>query len=413
MIPEPLKRPAFRRLWMAGLISETGDWLLLVSLPIFVYGLTGSTLSTAFAFLAGLAPAVLLSPIAGHLADRVDRRRLLVVIALAQAATLLPLLAVHSRRELPLLYGVIAIQAALLTLFDPAKSALLPTLVDAEHLVPANSLVGLNANLGRLAGGPLGGLVLAVSGLPAIVAVDAVSFLLAATLIWRLPASAPAQAPARSLPAESPRAGPLSALRGRTVRGALGVATLAGLAQGIFTVLFLVFVARELHGGDAQIGLLRGIQAVGAIGGGLYLATARRTPAPGALTAWALTVFGVLAMVIWNAPRLTIALPLYIGLFVLVGVPAVAMMTGIVSLLQQSVPDGQRGRVFATFIAIYEGSTGLGMLGAGLFGDRVGTVALLNVQATLYLLAGAFAARALIGRTASGQRAIWAAESPG
>ena len=372
--------PAFRRLWIAGLISDTGDWLLLVSLPIFVYGLTGSTMSTAGAFLAGLAPPVLLGPLGGWLADRFDRRRLLVAITLLQACALLPLLTVSTQRDLPQLYAVIALQSALLTLFEPAKSALLPTLVAPERLVSANSLVGLNANLARLAGGPLGGLLLATSGLPAIVAVDAVSFLVAAALIWRLPAS-----PATRTSAEH-EMGALAALK--RVKSVLAVTALAGVAQGIFVVLFVVFVARELHGGDAQIGLLRGIQAVGAIVAGLLLAKARRAPAPGRLAAWALAAFGVLAAVTWNAPRLTTGLALYLVLFALVGAPAVAVMTGLLSTLQAAVPDRVRGRVIAAFVAVFEGCSGLGMLLAGALGDRVGVVPLLNLQAALYVTAG-------------------------
>ncbi|GAB3830000.1 MFS transporter [Dactylosporangium cerinum] len=138
----PLAHREFRRLWLAGLISDTGDWLLLVALPILVFQLTGSPLQTSFAFLVELAPAVLLGPVAGHLADRWDRRRMLVGITAVQAVALLPLLLVHDRGDLPVLYAVIAVEAAMLTLFGPAKNALLPTLVPQEQLVAANSSSG-------------------------------------------------------------------------------------------------------------------------------------------------------------------------------------------------------------------------------------------------------------------------------
>src|SRR5262249_33451797 len=108
-VPAPLRQRDFRRLWVAGLISDSGDWLLLVSLPILVYELTGSALRTSFAFLIELVPAVLLAPVSGYLADRWNRRRLLVTVALAQAVALLPLLTVHDRRDLPVLYAVIAV----------------------------------------------------------------------------------------------------------------------------------------------------------------------------------------------------------------------------------------------------------------------------------------------------------------
>jgi MFS family permease len=73
--PGPLSAPAFRTLWAAGVISDAGDWLLLVALPIVVFQLTGSALGTAVAFAAELGPGIVLAPVAGRLADALDRRR--------------------------------------------------------------------------------------------------------------------------------------------------------------------------------------------------------------------------------------------------------------------------------------------------------------------------------------------------
>ncbi|GAA1555804.1 MFS transporter [Dactylosporangium maewongense] len=379
----PLRHRDFRRLWLAGLISDSGDWLLLVALPILVYQLTGSSLQTSFAFLIELAPAVLLGPVAGHLADRWDRRRLLVTVVTVQAAALLPLLFVHDRGDLPILYAVIAVEAAALAVFGPARNALLPTLIPAAELVPANALLGFGQNAGRLVGGPLGGLLLAVSGLPVIVAVDLVTFLAAGLLIAGVAGGA-----REAADPQTPGGGGLG---GRRVWSALGVAALCGTAQGVFVVLFVVWVARELGGGAAETGLLRGVQAIGAITLGLLLAVARRSPAPGTLIAAGAGAFGLLSLAVWNGPLVTTALPVYVALFILVGAPGVVMITGLVSLLQQETPDGARGKVFGVFGAVFEGSSGAGMLAAGLLADRLGVVPLLNGQALLYLTAAATA----------------------
>jgi MFS family permease len=387
----PLRRPDFRRLWLAGLISDTGDWLLLISLPILVYQLTGTTLGTAYAFLIELAPAVALAPLAGRLADRVDRRVLLIVVSLAQAVALLPL-ALWPR--LPVIYAVIAVEASLACLFDPAKNALLPTLVEPDQLVPANSMIGLNQNLGRLIGGPLGGLLLGLGDLRTIVAVDVASFLVAVVLIARVRGVAPpaADSPTAPGPAGRPFARP-------TVRAALLVTVVASVAQGLFVVLFVVFVARVLRGDAAETGLLRGVQAIGAIGGGLLLAFARRVPA-GRLAGMACLAFGLVALVTWNAPRLTTAEPLYVLLFVAAGAPGLALVTGVVSVLQSSTVDGERGRVFAALGVATAVGQAAGMLGGGLLGDRLGVVTLLDVQGCAYLLAGALALVWLAGRPA-------------
>ena len=339
---------------------------------------------TAYAFLIELAPYILLAPVAGVLADRLDRRRLLIGLSLAQAAALVPLLLWP---HLPVVFTVIAVEAALAALFDPAKNALLPTLVGPDDLVSANSLVGLNQNLGRLIGAPLGGLLLAVGDLRAIVAADAVSFLLAVVLIAGVRVAA-ATATAPSPPAAAQPAG--RPFTRRTVSVGLLVTGAASVAQGVFVVLYVVFVARVLHGDAAETGLLRGVQAVGAIGGGLLLAvTARIRPAR--LVGLSCLVFGLVALATWNAPRLTTAVPLYVALFVVAGAPGVAMMAGMVTVLQQSTVDGERGRVFAALGMVSAAGQAIGMLGAGLLGDRIGTVTVLNGQAGMYLFAGLLA----------------------
>jgi MFS family permease len=366
--------------------------MLLVALPILVFQLTNSTLQTSYAFLFELGPAVLLGPLGGVVADRWDRRRLLVGIAVAQAVALLPLLAVHTRVDLPILYGVIAVEAGLLTVFTPAKSAWLPVLVPRDGLVSANSLVGLNQNLGRLVGGPVGGLLLVLSGLRVIVLVDAFTFVVAAVLISGIASKV------RSDTAPDPRSSPLNSSKTSGVHRILTglvIAMLGGIAQGVFVVLFVVWVARELGGDAADIGLLRGVQAVGALAVGVMLATIRRAPRPGVLIAAGALSFGALMLLIWNAPAFTLALPVYVVLFVVVGAPAVAMITGLISLLQQETADRVRGRVFGIFGAVYDGSSAAGMLAAGLLGDRLGVMPILNVQAVLYLLAG-LAALALV-----------------
>ena len=387
-----LRAKEFRRLWLAGLVSDTGDWLLLVSLPILVFQLTGSTLGTAYAFLIELAPYILLAPVAGVLADRLDRRRLLVGLSLAQAAALVPLLLWP---HLPVVFTVIAVEAALAALFDPAKNALLPTLVGPDDLVSANSLVGLNQNLGRLIGAPLGGLLLAVGDLRAIVAADAVSFLLAVVLIAGARVAAAATTVPERPAADGPTGHPFTR---RSVSVGLLVTGAASVAQGVFVVLYVVFVARVLHGDAAETGLLRGVQAVGAIGGGLLLAvTARIRPAR--LVGLSCLVFGLVALATWNAPRLTTAVPLYVALFVVAGAPGVAMMAGMVTVLQQSTVDGERGRVFAALGMVSAAGQAIGMLGAGLLGDRIGTVTVLNGQAGMYLLAGLLALAFLTDRS--------------
>jgi MFS family permease len=434
-----LRRRDFGLLWAGGLISETGDWFLLVGLPVWVLQVTGSSLVTATVFLVGLLPGLVVGPLAGVLVDRWDRRRTLVAVSLAQAAFLLPLLAVDGRDRLWIVYLVMAVEAALAQLNDPARNALVPSLVAGADLVGANALIGLNSNLARLVGSPLGGILVEVAGLPGLVIGDAVSFLLGAALIalvrsdagrahaGQSPANPRAPEPALAVPGppegepnrqadrapevvHSPHPGPpragvvrewVDGLRvtvgDRGLRWGLVVNGLAGVAQGIFTVLFVLFVTRVLGGDGADVGLLRGVQAIGGLlGGVLVVGLASRLEA-GRLLGVSLLVFAAIDLAIWNGPVLTTADWLYLGLFVAAGIPGVGVLTGLTSLVQERTAEAYLGRVFATYLGSFNGLMALGMLLAGLLGDTLGVVAVLNAQAGLGLLAGLIAV-ATLGR---------------
>ncbi len=397
-----LSHRSFRSLWFAGLISDAGDWLLLIALPIVVFDITGSALGTSVAFLIELAPGIVLAPIAGRLVDRLDRRRLLLVITGAQALALLPLLTVSGRGGLPVVYAVILVQAALAAVFDPAKNALLPTLVPPRDLVPANSMVGLSQNLGRLVGGPLGGLLLAISGLRMIVLVDAITFLAAAALIARVARgrreiAAGARPVDPGAPDPTPRSGTLALLRRPQIRAVAGVAFVDQIAQGMFVVSFIIFVAQRLHGGPGEIGLLRGIQAIGAIAGGIVLSWRGGRASPARLTAWSSAAFGVIELVLWNAPRLSTAAPIYWILFTLVGAPGVLLLTGMVSHTQLSAAESERGRAFALLGLAGNAGQVVGILTAGLITGLLGLSVVLDAQALLYLAGGALAAWLMTG----------------
>jgi Major Facilitator Superfamily len=412
----PLSAPAFRTLWSAGLISDTGDWLLRIALPIVVYQLTGSVVGTSVAFAAELAPGIVLAPLGGRLADTVDRRALMTALSALQAIALAPLLLVHQGHGLVIVYAVIVAQTSLAALFDPAKNALLPTFVDPRQLVSANSLAGMGTAVGRLAGGPLGGLLLAAGSLRAIVIADALSFGLAGLLIVRLPRrevqdGRPTPGRAGGVDETEPpgpggarlRTGGLrSVLRLPAIAAALLVALVAEIAQGIFVVLFIVFVARRLHGGSAEIGLLRGVQAVGAIGAGLVLTSHGDRWRPVALAAVAATAFGLLDLTIWNGSFLTRSEAVYAVLFVVAGAPGVILDTSGISFLQSAVDERERGRVFAAVGLTENTGQALGIVAAGVLTAPLGLMALLDAQAGLYMVAGALVL--LFGRRARPSR---------
>src|SRR4051794_24403506 len=145
-----LRQRDFGLLWTGGLISVAGDWVLRAALPFFVYERTGSTAATAGMIAAELAPAVVLGSVAGVFVDRWDRKRVLVMTNLLDALAVSLLLVVAHGGPLWVVSAVPPVQSGVGALGPPAETALLPTLVEREHLLAANALNSLNNRLGRL-----------------------------------------------------------------------------------------------------------------------------------------------------------------------------------------------------------------------------------------------------------------------
>jgi MFS family permease len=387
-----LRRPGFRRLWASGAVSETGDWLLLIALPVYVLQLTGSALTTSTVFLIELVAAVLAGPLAGVLADRWDRRRLLIGGGLAQAVLLLPLLAVHGTGTLWIVYLVTAAEAVLGTVNDPVRTALLPATVEPGELAGAAAQLGVASNLARLVGGALGGVLLEAYGLTGVVLGDAVTFVLAAALLTGWSAAPVARIADGPAGARREWLAGLAVIRAdRRLRGALLVAGLIAVAQGMFVVLFVVFVLRRLGGGGAEVGLLRGVQAIGGIAGGLVLGAVAGKVPPRVLAGAGCFGFAAVCFAIWNSPALTTALPLYVALFILVGIPIAAGGAGLSTVALAATPDEFRGRVIGTVIATGAAAQAAGTVLAGVLVDPVGLLPLLDAHAAIGAAAGVIA----------------------
>jgi hypothetical protein len=286
---------------------------------------------------------------------------------------------------------------------EPARAGAAAAAVAPADLPSVNGALGAAAGLARLVGGPLGGLTLGLGGLPGVVATDAVSFAAAAVLLGaecvrrsRAPGDGPAGARTPAVPGQLLRQwadGLRTTLRSPVLSRLLVVVGCMGMAQGAFVVLFVLFVLRDLGGDGTDVGLLRGVQAVGALAGAAVLGLLTARLAPARLLTASLAGFALLSLVIWNAPVVTTGLGLYVVLFVAVGLPGLTATTALTTLLQTASPPGSRGRVVSLVLALSGAAQALGMLAAGLLGDGPGLTAGLQVQGGLYVLAAVLSRR--------------------
>ncbi|HEY7594260.1 MAG TPA: MFS transporter [Actinophytocola sp.] len=371
------------RLWLAAVCSETGEWMLQIALPILVYQATGSAASTAAMMIVGLLPAVLLSPAAGVLADRLDRRKLLLAVSAGQALVAAPLLAMDSAVWVG--YVVMAGQAGLAALFEPARNALVRDLVGSDGVTAANGMLGMGTNVSRLVGAWLGGALFAGGGIAVVYLAYAVVLLVAVGAL--VTPFGTTHEPAPRGPAIREWLDGLDMIRRDRRLWVIGTAMMMGaVSQGMFLALYVPFVLDVLGAGPQGAGLLRGVQAIGGLAAGVGVAVLARRVAPRRLLGWGAVAFGAVSALLWNGPHVTTALAVYIGLFVAAGVPAVVATSGLLSTLQTAVPPAATGRLMSSAFAAMALGNALGMAVAGAGASSFGL--LLDVQAALNLLSG-------------------------
>jgi MFS family permease len=323
----------------------------------------------------------------------------MVAADLSRAFLLLFLLLVRSPERMWIVYVVAFLQSTISQFFDPAENALLPRLVDSSQLVAANSLNALNNNLARLGGPALGGILLGSFGFTNVVLIDSLSFLLSGVMIASI------ILPASNLEAE--RSGEpgarlaleaearvwqewLSGLRfivkNQVVSVIFLVMAVAGIAEGLFNVMFVIFIREGLAGGALEFGWLTSAQAIGGLIGGLLIGWIGSRAQASRLVPL-IAVNGLLILLLVNLP----SLPMAILLILLAGIPIVGYSVGVGTLLQGHVADRYRGRVFGalgTSMAIF---TLLGQGLATVLGDQMGAVTMLTFKGLLDITAGLLA----------------------
>ena len=395
---ELLRRPGVTRLLVASLLLETADWVLLVAIPLWVFRLSGSPLATAVASVAALAPTLVVGPLAGVLVDRANPWRLMAIVAGLQVICLLPLLAVTSAGQLGLVYASLVSHSVTGSIAEPARPATLARLVPAVELTAVTNASGICANLARVCGAPLGGLALGTGGLPAVLLTVGAITSVATTLLLARARSADSTADDRLLVKPDTvvsglREGMQIIRTSTPLRQSLGVLGLLSAAQGSAVVLLVLFATRDLGLGDTDVSLIRGVQAAGALAAGLALGLLARRINSAWLSAVSLGLSGVLFLITWNLPAVSVQLTLYLGLGAATGMTGMIAITGLRSLLQLHSPPTALGRIASAALALTAAAQALGTLLAGLMGTGIGLTAALQIHACIHIVAAGLTIR--------------------
>jgi MFS family permease len=367
-----LKNLRFLQLWVGQGFSFVGDAVSMVALVVLVVQIAGSASAVGGALVARLLPT-LASPLAGVLADRLDRRIVLVASDLARAVLVLGIVFV---RDLVVLYLVIFLMGLARTFFTPTIRAAFPSVVGGGDLTRANALISGAFSVSIMAGPALGGLLVASLGVDAAFLLDAVTYLVSAALLSRI-ALPRSQIEDGEGFGQELRAG-LVYLAGARVPLAVVVGAFLTILTINITIPAEVFLAKVTFGaGDAGYGLL-----VSLWGGGMVLGSAVMAALGDRVSLvplYFLSIFGgALALAGTGlAPLFILALGALMVEGVATGIDNVATDT----ILQKQVPDAFLGRVFAVRFMSYSAGEGLAYMAGGLIVDAVG-------PRFTYLLAG-------------------------
>lgn len=197
MIEVVQRNPAFRRLWLSQIVSQTGDWLNRMACIVLIGRLGGNSAALGTFFGIELAlrlvPPALLGPLAGPLADRVSRRFLMVASDVLRAVIVLGFLFVDEQGELGLLYALVFLQMAASVFFDIARTAALPDTVTREELFDAHALSAATWSVILGIGALLSGLLVGWLGVKAAFVVDAASYVISALFLMGMSLPAPAK----------------------------------------------------------------------------------------------------------------------------------------------------------------------------------------------------------------------------
>jgi hypothetical protein len=352
-----LRRPHFRRVYLAVAASELGDAFQYIAL-MWAALLAGGPLGVMAVRLADSVPALVFGFHGGAVADRTERKRLMVSADVLRAAALVPIAVAGLAGDLPL-WALVLIAVALTTgasYFDPAYGAVLPTLAGREGVQAANALVRASADGLWLGGSALAAGLLAVVPLSVFFALNAASFAASALLLSGLPRFSRRLHEHEAKPRIREAFTILRPHRWLAAAvAALGLAVT--ISSGTWIVGVPQLVRHGLHGGAAQFSLLIAAYTLGSIGAGAVLARRPvRRKARASLFAWCAYLPAYALLAVAQSLPLALAGSLAAGL----GQGAALVLT--VSAAQSEIPDVYLGRVTGLVSLVHRGAHATGLL---------------------------------------------------
>jgi predicted MFS family arabinose efflux permease len=368
----------FRQLWLGQVVSQMGDWFDTIALYTIILNLTGSGRHIGLLMVARFVPSFVFGSLSGVVADRFNRRTIMIVSDLLRAVVVLGFLLVRRADQVWIIYFLTVLQLAFSTFFEPAKTAVIPSIVADRELVSANAISSVTWSAMLTLGAAIGGVVTGLFGTDVAFILDALSFLLSASLIAsvRIPKRPPREkrklTMSRALGITETIEGARYVKRRPRVLALLLVKPAWGMGGGILTLL-AVFGEKIFpvgHSAATGIGVLFAARGIGTAVGPIV---ARRISGEGKKRMQfsigiAFLIGGVFYIAFGAATSFIVAL-IVLGIAHTGGSILWVFST---VLLQRGVEDNFRGRVFAAELALLTLTMAVSNYATGVLLDPVG-----------------------------------------
>jgi len=348
----------FRLLWLGQVVSQLGDWFNTIAVMTLVLRLTGSGRAVGLIFVTRFLPSVFAGPLSGVVADRFNRRSIMIWSDVLRAVVVLGFLFVRKPEHVWLIYALTVAQLTLSTFFEPAKSAALPSVVPAADLVTANAITSVTWSVMLTLGAAVGGLITGWFGTDASFVLDSLTYLVSTALVaaLRLPKRPPRPRTrltvARALGITDTLEG-VSYVRARPrVLAYLAVKPAWGLGGGILTLLGVFGEKIFTVGGRAAtgIGVLYAARGIGTAVGPFVARRVAGGSRPSMQTAIGLSF--IVGGLFYAAFGLSTNFALALVVLAVAHAGGSVLWVFSTVLLQTAVEDEFRGRVFAAELAV-------------------------------------------------------------
>jgi MFS family permease len=389
---------AFLRVFTAATVSIFGSLVTRTALPFAAILVLGAgPLEVAAIRTCEILGGLVIGLVAGAWVDRLRRRPVMIAADLGQAACLgsIPLAAIGGWLSMPHLIVVALLASVLSTFHNVADNAYLPTVVERDQLVAANSALSASSSVAEVSAFSLGGVLVQVLTAPIAIAVDAISFLVSAVVLGTIRRPEPPPAPrAQRAPIVAEIVDGLRPIaRSPILRAIVAAGAGAHLLWGAFGAVYLVYATEELGLGPAAIGLIAAFGGASSLAGALLGPRVNRRFGVGPSILLGLTGFTLGNALIPLAPAgsIAIAIAFLVGQQLIGDLAATIEEITELTLLQAIVPNELLGRVSGTYDFLTHLFLLVGTIGAGLIGEWIGLR-----QALVFGLLGGIAAVTIV-----------------